>query len=268
MDKLKNKYEIILGFVTLVISFSAFKDELSKIQFNLGYVNITAAQYFLYAVYGFSFCLYLYILENVFRDTRIGIWKGWNFIVRIAFICFVFILLTPVLLLLNIGIFWLVNLFAHLSDETKKAVSNILNITSTITTFVTAITTSLKITLERKRKQQAVIELEEIQELDSATKLYNDGYYSQSVLEAFKVLETHLYRELTKKEIRVQRHKFSELLQYAIKEKIVNQADLPTINDLRGMRSIAAHTDAAYTKQNADFALNFVKELLSRNTKH
>jgi hypothetical protein len=42
MDKLKDKYEIILVFLTLVISFSAFKDKLLKITLPLGYATITA----------------------------------------------------------------------------------------------------------------------------------------------------------------------------------------------------------------------------------
>jgi len=71
MDKIKNKYEIILGFVTLIVSLSAFKNELSGISFNLGYLTINSDEYFLYCVLGFSVCLYLYILEQVIRDTRI-----------------------------------------------------------------------------------------------------------------------------------------------------------------------------------------------------
>ena len=36
MEKIKNKFEIILGFVTLIISLSAFKDEWSLINIDLG----------------------------------------------------------------------------------------------------------------------------------------------------------------------------------------------------------------------------------------
>jgi hypothetical protein len=267
MDKLKNKYEIILGFVTLIISFSAFKDELSKIHYDLGYTTITASQYFLYAVYGFSFCLYLYILENIFRDTKFGIWNGWNVIISTAFTFFVFILLTPLLLLLNIGVYRLVYLFAQLSEEAKKVLHNFLSIASVITMASASVTTALRILFERKRKQQELIEQEEIKELDNATKLYNDEYYSQSILEAFKVLQTHLYREVTKRDIRVQRDKFSELLHFALKENVVNQNDIPTIDHLRGMQNVAAHTETPYTKENADSILNFLRELLKRNSR-
>ena len=31
MDKLKERYEIIIGFVALIVSLSAFKEELTKI---------------------------------------------------------------------------------------------------------------------------------------------------------------------------------------------------------------------------------------------
>jgi len=39
---------------------------------------------------------------------------------------------------------------------------------------------------------------------------------------------------------------------------------MPFINQIRGMRNIAAHADSNYTQQQADFALNFVKGLISR----
>jgi hypothetical protein len=72
MEKVKSRLEILLIYVTLIVSLSAFKEELSKIYLSLSYSEITASQYLLYCVYGFSLCLYLYILEFILSDTRIG----------------------------------------------------------------------------------------------------------------------------------------------------------------------------------------------------
>jgi len=83
MEKIKNKFEIILGFVTLIISLSAFKNELSQISIDLGFKTITLAEYFLYSVIGFSISLYLYIFEIVARDTKIGKWKLFDYLLRL-----------------------------------------------------------------------------------------------------------------------------------------------------------------------------------------
>ena len=104
MEKIKNKYEVILGFVTLIISLSAFKDELAKVNLVLGYTTITLADYFLYIVYGLSICLYFYIIENIAKDSEIGGWKLFDIILRTAYFLFIFILLTPLIILLNIVI--------------------------------------------------------------------------------------------------------------------------------------------------------------------
>ena len=108
--KIKEKYEIILGFVTLVVSLSAFKDELAKVTLNLGYTEISLATYFLYLVYGFCVCLYFYIIERVAQDTKIGNWKIFDYMIQFAFFLFVLILLTPIIVLLNLAIFKLYNL--------------------------------------------------------------------------------------------------------------------------------------------------------------
>ena len=116
-----------------------------------------------------------------------------------------------------------------------------------------------------KRKAKEDIEEQEIKELDNATKLFNDGYYSHSVLESFKVLETHLFKMLTEKNVRVQRYNQKDLIQFSLKHKIISESDMPSINDIRSMRNVVAHSDSDHTKQQANFALNFVRKLLKRN---
>jgi hypothetical protein len=85
------------------------------------------------------------------------------------------------------------------------------------------------------------------------------------VLESFKVLESHLYNELTNREIRVQRYKFNDILKQAQRHAIVSESDIPFIKDLQVMRNVAAHTDVAYTKNQAQQALEFVRAFLTRS---
>lgn len=265
MDKIKNKYEIILGFVTLVISLSAFKEELAKVVLELGYSTITLADYFLWIVYGLSICLYFYILEKIVSDTRIGNWKVFDLILRLAYFLFVFVLLTPILIVLNILFFKLYVILTFQITEPNHTIQNVLHLLTGVIGTILAELISSRLIQEKKRKAKEEIEEQEIKELDSATKLFNDGYYSHSVLESFKVLETHLFKMLTDKNVRVQRYNQKDLIQFSLKEGIISEADMPSINDIRAMRNIAAHSDSEHTKQQANFALKFVRGLLKRN---
>lgn len=265
MEKLKGKYEVILGFVTLVVSLSAFKDELAQVHLELGWTTISLADYFLYAVYGFSVCLYLYIVEHIARETRIGSWKIFDYAIWTAFILFAFILLTPLLVIVNVVAF---KIYSAATQQTAEEARTFFEIFATILSLVSALAsfiTSTKALKERKRKLQEDVEVQEIIELDNANKLFKDGYYSHSVLETFKVLETHLFKKLIDKDIRVQRYNQKDLIQFALKQGIITDNDMPAINDIRGMRNIAAHSDAEHTKQQAQFALDFVKQLIKRN---
>ncbi|RYE38538.1 MAG: HEPN domain-containing protein [Sphingobacteriales bacterium] len=265
MDKLKDKYEIILGFVTLVISFSAFKDELSKITLPLGYATITASDYLLYIVVGFGFCLYWFIMENVFRETKIGTWKVWNYILKVSYFLFALLLVTPLLLGLNILIFKLINLLDGLNENSKKSLLLILNIISSAVSALAGVMATRYYVISNKYKNRVKAQTEEIIELENAQRLYDQNFYSQSVLESFKVLESHLYNQLTSQEIRVQKHKFNDILKLSLNKGIISDNDLPWINDLRGMRNVAAHSDVAYTKDQAQQALQFVREFLRRS---
>jgi len=124
--KIKDKYEVILGFVTLIISLSAFKNELAKVSLPLGYTIISLADYFLYIVYCLFICLYLYIMENIAKDTKIGSWKIFDIIIRVAYFLFVFVLLTPLLLILNI-IFSKLYAITAADDKLLKLVSGLMS---------------------------------------------------------------------------------------------------------------------------------------------
>ncbi len=265
MDKIKGKYELILGFVTLVISLSAFKGELEKVDLDLGYTTISLASYFLFVVYGFSICLYLFIFDHLVRETKIGTWKVFEYIVWISFILFSSIFLTPIFIAINLLI---VKMYSLLDQRTQKEANTFYSYISVLLSFFTIIIsvyTTYKQIQEQKRIRRQLMEEQEIFELENATNLLKEGFYSHSLLESFKVLETHLFKKLTDKNYRVLKNRFNDLINLSFKNQFITADDLPLINDLRVMRNVAAHTNTEYTKQQAEFALNFVKNLLKRN---
>jgi len=264
MDKIKDKYEVILGFVTLVISFSAFKDELEKIKVDLGYIQFSISEYFLLMVFGFTISLYLYIVERIARDTKIGNWKIFDYLIKIAYFIFTAILITPILVILNILIY---KISVFVSDNYDVIINIspkiLISISSFIGGLITFILTNI-ILKETKRRLRDNIEEQEIKDLDNASKLYSDGYYSHSVLESYKVLESHLYKKIIEKNIRVSPHRINDILGIAIRENIINTDDMIIINDIKNMRNSAAHSNIQHNANQALFALEYVRQLLQR----
>jgi hypothetical protein len=263
MEKIKNKFEIILGFVTLIISLSVFKDELSQININLGFKTFSIAEYFLFSVLGFSVILYLYIFEIVVRDTTIGKWKFFDYILKIAYIFFAFIIISPVLIVILIILYQL-NLLLEEYETFTEILMIVLRTILVVVTILYSILIAKKYRIERKIKLQEQAEESEIKGLGIADKLFKDEYYSHSILESYKVLETHLYKIITAKDIRVSKFRFNDLIKLSLKEKIITKEDLKNIENLRNMRNISAHTNQSNTKKQAENSLEFVKQLLKR----
>lgn len=264
MDKFKGKYEIILGFVTLVVSLSAFKDELSKINLDLGFATISCAQYFLYCVIGFSLCLYFYVVEFTARETKIGHWKIFDYLILFAYVIFVFIILSPLLVLLNLVI---ANYYKYLSDkpgEPKEKifiiVLQVLNLISIIFSFFEG----KNLFEKRLENLKNEVESNQIKKIEIAKKLLDDEYYSQSVLESFKALESYLQKEILEKNQRAPKAIY-ELLSTSLKLGIINDEERNLAQDLIKMRIAAAHkTEIILTRANTENALNFVKKLINK----
>lgn len=265
MEK-KEKYEFILGFVGLAVSLSAFKEELKSIVINLGFVHFSFANYFFVIVIGFLICLYFYSVERVIRDTKIGNWKGFDYIIKFSYFIFILLMISPILIFAS----WISSKFIltinSLNNEIQNAITSLVSVIIGAISVLFSNTISSKIRKHKKDKQQEELEYQEIKEIEIAEKLLNDGYYSQSILEAFKVLELHLYKLLHQKDVRVQKHRFLDILNLSTKLEHINNNEVAKINEIRGIRNTAAHLDSKHTKEQAEKTVEFVKGILKRNT--
>jgi len=265
MDKFKGKYEIILGFVTLVVSLSAFKEELSKIYIDLGFTTITFSQYFLYSVVGFSLCLYLYIIEFTVRETRIGHWKIFDNLILLAYAIFVFILLSPLLIGLNV---FVVSSYNYAIEKPNEQRERIIIIILQVINFVFVVGSLLegqKIFKKRRETIMEEVETNQILEIETAEKLYKDAYYSQAILEIFKAFESYLQREVLEKNHRAPKPIY-ELLSVSQKLGIINGEDQANIKNLLKLRMAAAHkTEIILTRSDAESAIDFVKRITSKD---
>jgi len=264
MEKLKGKYEIILGFVTLIVSLSAFKDELAKVTLDLGFVTISLASYFLYSVYGFAICLYLYIVEHIVRDTKIGHWKIFNYLIGVAFAIFAIVLFSPIIIGIDLVALSIYNYIQqHKGEQSNTTYITILKIINGAVISY-SILVSTKWFKKRQEKIQEQINEQEIIELERAIKLFESEYYSHFVLESFKVLETYLYKKITEKNHRVSR-RLMEVFQTALKLKIINKDEANIILKLMAMRNDVAHnSNVQFSQSDAQLALDFVKQLVNK----
>lgn len=271
---IKGKYEPILGFVTLVISLSAFKDELSKVTVNLEFTSFTLANYFLWIVYAFSFCLYLYIIEHMVRDTAVGSWKIFDWLTRIGFFIFIAALSSPVLISLirmSVILFGIISVpLSHIIktiniDKAKIPYLDYFSVLISVIAGALSATLSEKLYKLFKISKQETAEKEEIVALDIARKLFKDDYFSQSLLEAYKALSLHLYRKLLEKNITISPSRADELFRISLREGLINQQDQSLIADMRGIRNATAHTNIGTTEVFARRAIDYVGELINRN---
>lgn len=262
MDRIKNKYELILGFSTLVISFSAFKDDLKLIQVDLGYYSFPLSTYGLWITCGFAFCVYLYIIDELSRDYAIGRLPIFNFILPFAYFVFVFFLFSPIIVGANI---LAVILYKMVPKIDVKFVSFLTTLIGSALGVLSSALSSDKLLENMKKKKRQEVEEKEIKELESAIKLFEDGYYSHSVFESVRVLETHLEKKLLIKNIRVPRRNLREMVQYALEAKLIDKSEMKTIDEIRSMRNAAIHSDVNHTRAQAEIALNFIKKLLGKD---
>lgn len=264
MDKLKERWEFIVGYVALIVSLSAFKDELTRINLNLGFLTTTAAQFLFALILGFIFTLHLYLIPFVLSSTRYANIRLLKFLESLSYFIFVFLTVSPIFMLVSIGINSLVNFIRSIPIDEKDVVTSSVSL---VIGIIIAIVSNIVAVRYRRQKysfEKQELEFQEIKEFENAQKLFNDGYYSQSILEAFKVMELHLRRLMLQKDVPFRSTKFQDVLELVLRLELLNKSEIAAINQIRQMRNSAAHLDVDFTKTQAGEAISFIKELIRK----
>jgi len=264
MNSLKDRWEIIVGYVALIVSLSAFKDELRALPLNLGFYHTTCADFLFTLILGFLAALHFYLIPFFLSSTRFANLTVLRWLEQFAYFAFVMLATSPVVLALIVGansaIEYLLSLPPNTQSFAYKAITaGFTSLLSFFSGFLAARYRRQKYSAERQN-----LENQEIHDLESSQKLFDDSYYSQSILEAFKVLELHLRRLINEKDVPFRSTKFQDLLDVALKLKLIHHSDQKRIDDIRQMRNSAAHLNVAFTKEQAAQAISFVRELIIR----
>ncbi|MDP3444520.1 MAG: hypothetical protein Q8T08_16805, partial [Ignavibacteria bacterium] len=99
MKLLKDRYEFIIGFVAVIISLSAFKEELSLIRIDLGLFQFSLANYFFYLILGFVITLHIYIIPYILSFTNYSSSKLFSHIELFSYILFTLLAISTTIML-------------------------------------------------------------------------------------------------------------------------------------------------------------------------
>lgn len=264
MGKLKERLEIIIGYVALIVSLSAFKNELASFNINVGFFSFNVAQYLFTLILAFLFSLHFYLIPFMLSATRYANLKILSFIESLSYFIVVFLTLSPffvlILVCINLSLSMLRSIPKGSIDSFIELISIILGVSSLYLSSVTKRKYLEARFLDEKQKLESL----EILEFENVQKLFNDGYYSQSILEAFKVFESHLKRLITQKNIPIRSGKLQDLILVAKKLELISEDENEIFNKIRMMRNSVAHLDVDFARTQAQEAISFIKELIKK----
>lgn len=93
------KYNLSLGFATLIISLSAFKDELANIHFYLGLTQINMAQYLFYSILTLCAGLYLHFSEQLYSQLPVIRKINLKILHQISYFIIVLVIISPIVII-------------------------------------------------------------------------------------------------------------------------------------------------------------------------
>lgn len=262
MEKLKENYQFVIGFVALIISLSAFKEELEGIVLILSVGTYNLAQLFFWLIIGYLIVIQFYVIPFVFL-TKFPDSKFLKFTGSTSYVLFVMLSLTPLGMAVFVLLDWFFGLFNTSEIYTELVGSGIALLLGVISGWFSQ---GVVAKYKREKQQSAInsLEAEESVELEKAKRLFEDKYYSHSILELFKTVETRIHLLLIESGIEIQRRSPLELIRVAEKQKLLTQEQLISINELRNVRNLVAHEiNFQVTKEEAKKFLDKVVSIIN-----
>lgn len=258
-NKSEIRYDLILGFLTVVISLSAFKEELSLIKVDLYFISFTLSQFFFLFILGITISFYLYSIERLFNTLTIKQFKILRWIRMSAYWLFILFTILPI----SIFILWLFALINIKYSEILKSA-----FFGMVGGIIGLITTSIFKHYIKSKKNIEIEELEvkEVIELETSEKLFEQNFYSQSIVESNKAIQTTLNRILVNQNIDATKIKFFEITRYCLEKNIITKEEFDEIEKIRKLRNEAVHLNVTNTKAEAENALKFARELINKNS--
>ncbi len=266
MKEIKDRWQFIIGFAAIIISLSAFKDELEEIVIDYKYITFSLSQYLFVLTISFIVVIHLYVIPYIFNNTSYSNIKIFHFIEKLSYFLFIFIILTPTLLLLIYVVQLIVLQISSSDPSTQSIISAVISFITGIITVVLTKNLAKKYRHNIEEQEDTFIKEKEVQSLETANKLIDNGYYSQSIFEIFKILDYSLYKTLKNKNLVFRKSNFFEMIKIAKKYGVYTEDEIQKINQIRIKRNEISHNlENNITPREAKNALEFVYKIILKN---
>lgn len=267
MNKLKENYQFVIGFVAIIISLSAFKDELKEIKINLSFISFDASDLFFWLIIGYLIVLQIYIVPFIF-SRKFPENKFLKFLGDTSYTIFIVLSLSPIIIGVVYLFDFLISLIPPISDNIKEVASLVITL---IIGVVSGWISRIIVQWFKKEKTKELVEKleeKEVKELEKTIKLSKDGYYSQAILELSKTIETRLYKTIISHGVDIKRRNLLDLLRVSKKIGILSDNDISSLDELRVLRNKVVHeSDLIVTKEDLYRLLELVRELINKLNK-
>ena len=271
MKEIKDRWQFIIGFAAIIISLSAFKDELNKIVVDFHFVSFTLSQYLFILIVSFISVIHLYVIPYIFSTTQYSNLRIFKHIESLSYVLFLVIILSTSILLITYLLQLLILQITALNETTKSVLMSILSaIIGAISTYFSKYVVDKYQTSKKSKEESEIIE-REVKSFKLSEKLLKEGYYNQSLFETFKMLENAIYKALRQRDLIFRKTPFLEMIKIADKYNIFTKAQIEQINRIRIKRNEIAHNySSTISKVEAEEAQNLAKEIFTNteNVEH
>jgi hypothetical protein len=236
MEQIKDRYQFIIGFAAIIISLSAFKDELKKINIDYEIISFSASDYLFSLIIAFVIVVHLYSIPYIFKDSKHANSKILNILENGSYSLFLLMMLSPIFLSLVYLLKLIVNILT-LNEEVSKLVISIFSVVigALLGFFSRNIIANLK--RIKKEEEQSQLRDKEVKAIEISNKLFKNGFYNQSFLELFKLLEVALFKKLRLKDLVFRKGDFSQMLTIARRFNIISEDESQKLNKIRLIRN-------------------------------
>lgn len=258
-DDAKDKALFAVGLMAAFLTFSSYKEELSKIHLKIGQTAPTLSSLFLVFIIALSLSAYFYALSYLKysypRFQNLFVFKIFTFLANFLYS---FGLSFPLL----IFVLWIAPVMPIIPPKLVSAMA-IFDIFGIAAVVIFSVTNAIS-----KQKNLKKLEIENIDRnkaisLQRALSLFNGKFYNESVIESFRLLEIFLREILLKKlSIYTEGISPSRIIHTATKNKILDGDLAKKIDELRKMRNFAVHGNKSLSRREAEKALKIVKLVL------
>lgn len=261
----KDKAIFVVALLGAFLAFSPFKDDLSNIYILIGNIKYTLLGIMITFIALLALSVYLYALDYI----RYNFGKYQNaFVFRCIIPVANFFYSVAILFPLLILFLWIVSFGSSISFVKKYFfIIWIFDFIGSVAVGILSIKNSVFLRKEAKKEELESIEKAKAIALQRAIQLLCGDFYRESMMESFKALELAL-REILLQNDSLHEPQFINVIQLAnmaLENKLINKNTLSEIQKLQSLRDKIIHSWVEVTKDQANFALKVVRDILEKD---